>query len=347
MRKCDKSHAKSKKKPTFQNKECFRTLRRQVNKEIDKSYATHISKIIGGSLTTNHKRFWSFIKQSCTENMGIHILKVDDKLAFTDLDKAELLNEKFQTIITSEDEPIPSKCTSPYPDTLISSLNKRVSQSNSLELIPQRLLVQMRSQLGSLRKQLKKNYPIITHILQQSYDSGVIPDDWSHALLTEAYRKDSKSDPLNFHPISLTRLCKSMEHMVLSNLWKHLHRYKIIYKFQYGFHSVLLCETQLIEATEDWTKSIEAKKHVDITLLDFSKVFDKVPHHRLIAKLDYYGIRGQTQSWISAFLSNCTQSVSLNGIKSPSKSVTYGVPQGLVLDTVLFLLYFTFAPLCR
>jgi hypothetical protein len=33
-------------------------------------------------------------------------------------------------------------------------------------------------------------------------------------------------------------------------------------------------------------------KQIDAILLDFSKAFDKVPHRRLLMKLDHYGIRG-------------------------------------------------------
>ena len=42
-------------------------------------------------------------------------------------------------------------------------------------------------------------------------------------------------------------------------------------------------------------------------LLDFSKVFDKVPHKHLLLKLDFYGIRGKTKRWTEDFLSNNTK----------------------------------------
>ena len=68
------------------------------------------------------------------------------------------------------------------------------------------------------------------------------------------------------------------------------------------------CETQLMEATYDWTNILsKGKGQIDVILLDFCKDFDVVPHHRLPRKLYMYGITGKTHRWIEDFLGNITQ----------------------------------------
>ena len=45
-------------------------------------------------------------------------------------------------------------------------------------------------------------------------------------------------------------------------------------------------------------------KQTDVIVMDFAEAFDKVPHKRLLYKLDFYGIRGSTHKWIDSWLSD-------------------------------------------
>ena len=62
-------------------------------------------------------------------------------------------------------------------------------------------------------------------------------------------------------------------------------------------------------------------------------------HTRLKAKLEHYGIGGNTLRLISSFLDGITQKFMVEGLISNEYTVLSGVPQGSVLGPMLFLLY--------
>ena len=94
--------------------------------------------------------------------------------------------------------------------------------------------------------------------------------------------------------------------------------------------------TALLEATDTWAYNIDRGKINAVVFLDLKKAFDTVDHEILLSKLNFYGINGIAHQWFQSYLEDRTQMCSINGLLSSSCSLSCGVPQGTILDPLIY-----------
>ena len=150
-------------------------------------------------------------------------------------------------------------------------------------------------------------------IFNKSISEGKVPDDWKCANITPVFKKGPKGKPGNYRPISLTSiLCKVFESFMKDLLLNHLISNNILRLSQHGFLPGKSTTTNLIEYLDALTQHLDYGNAVDVIYLDFAKAFDKVPHKRLLVKLDAIGVGGNVLSWIDDWLTGRVQRVVRN-----------------------------------
>ena len=87
------------------------------------------------------------------------------------------------------------------------------------------------------------------------------------------------------------------------------------------------------------TKSDHKRVSV-LALLDLGAAFNTLDHAILLRRLEStFGISGVALSRSESYLSDRTQSFTVDGLMSTPVPLVFGVPQGSVLGPVLFILY--------
>ena len=116
----------------------------------------------------------------------------------------------------------------------------------------------------------------------------------------------------------------------------HLNTHTLLLKSQHGFTKGKSCLTNSLSFLEDVTKAIDEGKPLDVIYLDFGKAFDKVPHKRLLHKIESHGIRGNVAAWIGEWLCDRKQQVVVNGKFQDYRTFYRVCPKALSLDRYLF-----------
>ena len=281
----------------------FKTLTKKSRKEFKRAYNNYIS---------NPKRIFSFIKSRKCENIGVSPLRDNKgKVHTTDKEKANILNTEFTSVFSNDDAFTPTMTSTrsrSMPEITITingvkNLLEKIDpdKASGPDMVSAKFLKEVATEISHA----------LTLLFNASILQSIIPTDWKEAFIQPTYNGGEQSRNCRKLSTNLAT-CKLLEHIIHSNIIKHLEANTILSDKQHGFRKRRGCETQLVMVVNDYVKNLNNSQQVDTILLDFSKAFDKVNHRKLVIKMDHYGIGGKLLGWMNAFLSERTQQAIIN-----------------------------------
>lgn len=137
------------------------------------------------------------------------------------------------------------------------------------------------------------------------------------------------------------QLSKVFEKVIYARLRQHVISNNIIANEQYGFRTNSSTETASYRLINEILNALNNKILVGVIFCDLKKASDCVSYDILLSKLEFYGIVGKANALVKSYLKDRCQKVIINNWHTHSRwgKVNNGVPHGLILGPLLFLLY--------
>jgi len=180
--------------------------------------------------------------------------------------------------------------------------------------------------------------PTITHIINKSILSGTFPDSLKTAVIKPLLKKSNLDQNIlnNYRPVSnLSFLSKILEKVILKQLFEYLNTHSLLSPNQSAYRPAHSTETALLKVMNDILTALDRGDVTFLNLLNLSAAFDTIDHTLVYHILSHnYGISGTALSWFQSYITNCTQSVTINNLSSSSSPLSFRVPQGSVLGPI-------------
>ena len=356
----DKLLAKFKKSRSHSDNENYKKSRNKVQRMIkDKK-----KNFVIGKLNDNigkPKELWKSLKSlglpSKKSSSATICLEKDGILSFDPKTNAEIFKDFYSNLANNlvkklPTPPPPNKYGKTAVNNYYKKLNLRGKNFSFVPVAPATIL-KLLKQLNPAKsagidnltgKFLKEGAPVlaspITDLVNLSISLSLFPDDCKIAKLKPIYKKEAKTKPKNYRPISLLPLLsKIIERIIHNQTQEFLDKNNIFYKYQSGFRKHHSTDTCLSYLTDKVKIGFEEGLLTGMVLIDLQKAFDTIHHSILLEKMSCLGFAGKTIAWYTSYLTNRSFILNVGKESSSPGKLSCGVPQGSILGPLLFLLY--------
>ena len=199
-------------------------------------------------------------------------------------------------------------------------------------------------------KILKISAPVIssqlTTIFNRSIESGVFPSRWKTARITPVFKSGNHADADNYRPVSISPIIsKLLERHIHKHIYNFISSHDLVFTAQSGFRPQHSCETALDKLLNTWYQNIEDGFLNGLVLIDFRKTFDMINLDLLLEKLKLYHFDTLLLKWMDSHLKERSHCVKVKDSLSSPTPISHGVPQGSIVEPLLFILFIHDIPL--
>ena len=123
----------------------------------------------------------------------------------------------------------------------------KIHKASGSDQVPARLLKTVADEIA----------PALSLLFKAALYQDKSPSDWNHTLVTPIFKTGDRMQAVSYRAISLTSIVsKCFEHIVHHHIMLHVDELGILHDAQHGFRRKRLCESQLILAIHDLSKSL-------------------------------------------------------------------------------------------
>lgn len=344
----DRALSKAKKSNKTEDWKKARKLRNDANKATKIAKAKYIQNNLY-RFSGDVKKFWKTISELIPKTKKqdkLQLINHKDGILIPEEDTANYVNNYFSSI--------GKELATKFTEKDIYSLSQR-NTANTLEpfitdeeeviSLVKKIDIYKSSSIENLSSRILKDAFLaiptqLTYLFNISLTTGQFPELWKSALIIPIHKGGDTNDVSNYRPISLLPLPgKLLEKIVHSRIITFLDRHKLLNDNQGGFRPGFSTQDTISAFTDDLFLALNDKETTVACFIDLKKAFDTVNHKILLKKLKSIGLTGTNYKWLASYLHDRKQKTLIGNIKSTSKLISYGVPQGSTLGPLLFLIY--------
>jgi len=188
--------------------------------------------------------------------------------------------------------------------------------------------------------------PILTRIFSKCINEGFYLECLKVTEFIPTYKSGEQNICSNYRPISILLQCnKIFERILYDRVYFHLKEYKLLSKYQFGFRPRSSPSYAVESFYSNLLSNADNALYSCSIFLDLSKAFDMINHNILFDKFYHnFGIRRIPLELFRSCLSNHKQFVKLENVQSGLVDISNGMPQGSVLEPLLFIMHINGLP---